>query len=910
MQKNRTLAIVVTAILVFSMIATLTFSPTANAHTPMWTIATFPHIYVATNPIGVGQKAAIYLWLCPTYPDTTITNDYRFHNYQLIITSPTGHVTTQNFPTCQDTTSNQATSFTPDEIGTYNLTFIYPGQYVNDSSHLPTSQYVNDYYMGGNASTTMIVQQDPIQEIAYPPLPTEFWTRPIFGENTAWYQVSSNWLGNGMPGYGTTTQPNTLCYSGDSVGSLTGHIMWTKADGEPGGVAGGNNLENKGNTYFEGTAYSQRYTNPIIVAGKLVYREPLESTGTGGDTVCVDLSTGAEIWRSSTAPTFSFAYVQDMENPDFHGVRPAYLCTSNFAQVWDAQTGKNVFNCSAVPSGTNVIGPNGEVMKYILFNNGTTANPDYFLCLWNSSRFWQLTSMSERSLQSVTISTTTNITTTTYINGSRTTESYNVTTSVSQVNASRSLMYEYLDASTQNVSIPWRNNQAGSPTILAAYLGDMMLLRNGSYPSNMGPTGNPSYNYFAVNLNASRSGYKIGDIMWWNTVQPAIDPVYGNITTISLAAGIAFAGADKSGYFAECYHQTQQIAFFNMHTGAFIKLSAPQVSMDYYGSTSAGTLNTATAFGRLYASGYGGILYCYDMSTGNVLWTYGNGGAGNSTYSGFEVPGHYPTFVKAIGGNSLSNGVVYTIVTEHTFETPIYKGAKTLAINASDGSEIYALTDATGEFSSSSFAIADSQTNFFNSYDARIYTLGRGPSLTTVTAGPKSSTLGGNVVIEGTVNDVTAGLQTTEIQGRFPVGVPVASDSSMCDWMAYVFQQQPKPSNFTGVNVNLVALDSNGNYQNLGTVTTDMKGQYSLTWTPTISGDYKLFATFDGTKGYWPSNAETIFNMVEPAATATPQPTQAPGVSDTYFVPAIAGLFVLVIVVAIVLALLMLRKRP
>ena len=95
--------------------------------------------------------------LTPTYADTQITNDYRFHNYKLIITAPNGKVTEQNFPTLLDTTSNQGTSFVPDEVGTYNLTFIFPEQKVNDYSHSPTSQYINDTYMGGTASTTLTV---------------------------------------------------------------------------------------------------------------------------------------------------------------------------------------------------------------------------------------------------------------------------------------------------------------------------------------------------------------------------------------------------------------------------------------------------------------------------------------------------------------------------------------------------------------------------------------------------------------------------------------------------------------------------------------------------------------------------------------------------------------------------------
>ena len=371
------------------------------------------------------------MFLTPTYANTLITNDYRFHNYKLIITSPTGKVTEQNFPYILDTTSNQATSLVPDEVGAYNLTFIFPEQKVNDYSHLPNSDFMNDTYMGGSASTILTVTQEPVQEISYPPLPSEYWTRPIFGENVAWFQISSNWLGSGMPGYGGSTGPNQRVFSGDSVGSLTSHIVWTKTIGQPGGVAGGNNNENVGNTWFEGTAYSQRYTNPIIVAGMLIYREPFESTGTAGDTVCVNLFNGQEIWRNPNLPSFSFAYVQNMDNPDFHGVRPAYICTSNFAQVYDAASGKSVFNCSTVPGGTNVVGPNGELIKYIFYNNATGTQPqDYYLSVWNSSRFWQTGSMQQRNLQSVTITTNSNVTSTQYINGSRQTILTPITTTV------------------------------------------------------------------------------------------------------------------------------------------------------------------------------------------------------------------------------------------------------------------------------------------------------------------------------------------------------------------------------------------------------------------------------------------------------------------------------------------------
>jgi hypothetical protein len=72
---------------------------------------------------------------------------------------------------------------------------------------------------------------------------------------------------------------------------------------------------------------------------------------------------------------------------------------------------------------------------------------------------------------------------------------------------------------------------------------------------------------------------------------------------------------------------------------------------------------------------------------------------------------------------------------------------------------------------------------------------------------------------------------------------------------------------------------------------------------------FESLATFAGTQSYGPSSAGTAFGVT--AAAATPAPTEPPAesVADMYFVPATAGLFVLIIIVAIVLALLMLRKK-
>jgi hypothetical protein len=105
-------------------------------------------------------------------------------------------------------------------------------------------------------------------------------------------------------------------------------------------------------------------------------------------------------------------------------------------------------------------------------------------------------------------------------------------------------------------------------------------------------------------------------------------------------------------------------------------------------------------------------------------------------------------------------------------------------------------------------------------------------------------------------------------------------------------------------------VDANGNYRDIGTATTDSKGNFNLVWTPDISGSYYVIAAFGGTKGYWPSYQETIFNVVDAPATPTPQATQAPSMADQYILPIGAGIIVAIIVVGIVLALLVTKKRP
>jgi hypothetical protein len=888
--KSKITAISIAILLTLSTGASLTLLQVANAHTPAWQIPTFAYVLAVPNPVGVGQTTTIYMFLGnPPYDASALQNDYRFHNYQLTITAPDSTQIKQTFSYISDPTNNQFYRFTPTQVGSYKLDFTFPGQAVNDYSHSPTSAYVNDTYLPSSYSSTLIVQEEPIPTTVYPlapAFPTEYWTRPIYGTNVDWWSISSNWLGTGVRGYGSMPGPNEGMFSGDSVGPQTAHVMWTKPL-QSGGIVGGNNFEIKGAQWFEGSAYNQRFQNPIIVQGRLIYTEPVSFTGVAaGPTTAVDLRTGQVIWSRNDVPALSFAYIYDLEDPQQHGVFPAILFTSNFARAFDADTGNPMFNVTGVPSGTSALGPQGEHLRYVLANAGTTANPDWRLGEWNSTRLWSgmgfpgtLTTGLSPVLQNSSNLAQWSMT------GSTMANTFIVDASISTGAFNR---YDW------NVSIPWRNTMTAAPSILSVFAGNMLLMRNGSYPA-LGPNGYVPYTYFAVNLNKTRG--PIGSVMWWSTVNPPAGD--RNITTVT------YAGADlQAGVFAESYRQTMQFVGYSLTNGQKIwGPTPPQSPLDYYGSQGPGTLANQVAYGKIYSSAYSGILYTYDMKTGDLLWTYGNGGPGNSTNSGFEVPGPYPTFVNAIG-----NDVVYLVTSEHTIQLPIYRGALMRAVNATTGKEIFTLSNINNEFATSSFGIADGFAATFNGYDNQIYSVGRGPSATTVSTPDVSVAFGTPVVIKGSVVDISAGTRQNEQAARFPNGVPVSSDASMGDWMGYVYQQQVMPANFKGVEVSLTVMDANGNYRQIGSTTTDTNGKFSYVWKPDIPGKYTVYASFAGTNGYWPSYSNDAFDVMEEIP-PTAQPTPIPqSTADQYFVPAVVGLIVAIVIVG-VLVVLVPRKR-
>jgi len=169
--------------------------------------------------------------------------------------------------------------------------------------------------------------------------------------------------------------------------------------------------------------------------------------------------------------------------------------------------------------------------------------------------------------------------------------------------------------------------------------------------------------------------------------------------------------------------------------------------------------------------------------------------------------------------------------------------------------------------------IGDSIIATMDTYDQRVYAIGKGPSATTVTASPEVSMHGSSVLIKGMVTDISPGTEDYALTARFPNGVPAVADESMSEWMLYAYKQFPRPADVTGVPVKLAYLLPDGSWKDIDETTSDMYGNFGYKWTPPDEGTYLVKAFFLGSDSYYGSQAITYVGA-DPAA-AYPQPPTA-----------------------------------
>ena len=127
--------------------------------------------------------------------------------------------------------------------------------------------------------------------------------------------------------------------------------------------------------------------------------------------------------------------------------------------------------------------------------------------------------------------------------------------------------------------------------------------------------------------------------------------------------------------------------------------------------------------------------------------------------------------------------------------------------------------------------------------------------------------------------------------------------------MEYLYMQKPIPTDATGVEVTLDAVDPNGNFVHIDRVTSDMSGMFKKMWTPETEGEYTIIATFEGSESYWASYAETAIGVGPAPSPYEPiepeEPTEAPFITTEIAIIAAA----VIVAVAVIVGFWIIRKR-
>ena len=638
--------------------------------------------------------------------------------------------------------------------------------------------------------------------------------------------------------------PDNLVTQGNLDAPETAHILWAK----PlvlGGIVG---AETGDKTWTTGDAYQGQFNSPVILNGVLYYNTYSVSDAKAGNPnqgiKAVDLRTGEDIWYRNGS-RLAFGQILYVNTMNMQGAY-GYIWTTEGSTwtAYDAGNGDYVYKMVGVPSGVTVIGPNNEILIYTVNNKG-------WMTCWNS------TSVVNRGHWN-NASQAWDWEFGRYWNPRGITPTLNSTW-----DASNGYMW--------NVTV-----QAGLSGAAYAKIGDKLVGQSINLKN---------VTTWAVNLHKGQEGQLL-----FNEVWNAPSDWFDGYQTIS-----RIAGSIDNGLVAVWSKETQRAWGFSTDTGKLMwGPTKPQDYLDMFG------IQSLITDGKLFTQGMSGILYAYEAKTGKLLYTY----KADDTYNQNLWANQWnirPLFVAA--------GKLYMGTAEHSSNDPRPKGAAFSAINITDGTEIF---DANGLFKQTEWGgraiIGDSIIAALDTYDQRIYTIGRGPTALTVDAPDVSMELGKTVVIRGSITDISAGTSDYSIAARFPNGVPAVSDESQTSWMLYVYKNFERPSNASGVPIELSVLDTNGNYRTIGTTTSNADGFFNYNWKPDINGAYTLYASFGGSKAYWPSHAVTSFAVDPAAATPTSQPAIEQAPVTTYIAAAAAAIIIAIVIIGAMLAL-MIRKR-
>lgn len=844
-------------ILAICVLLTLTTSLLMSLSTvqgQLTSITTYAFVDAIPNPVGVGEEVLIRYGVIQQlgYPQDSWTG------LSVTIAKPDG--TTQTFDNLKtDSTGGSAVEFIPEEAGTYQLETYFPEQTFPEA-YFDFQRGVmigEDTVVKATHSETLelVVHEEPTLEYPDLPLPTEYWSRPIDPQLRSWALIAGNWV---------ERPANSLALYNDDAPE-TAHVLWAKpltTGGLTGGLLGPGMVPASSET---GDAYSGYFINSVILNGVLYYNKDDEYAGSRG-IVAVDLRTGEELWAINNTQ-LSFGQVFYFNSFNYDGVY-TYLWDTSGGSTWKAYdpfSGQWIYTMTDMPSGTRVWGPSGEILIYQFdYENNR-------LLVWNSTSAGQ--TAPGFAIDRTTAGSWGNFWGGNLVHGST-------------INASDPRCY------WANVSIP-----AG----LAPYSVGGFATTTKIYPDravvisfNQTDVRVWGLNVEGLDNRSTSIGSTIFD-KWWKAPSSWLD---GSVI-------VEYTGAtseSENGVIALWIKEMRKHYAFSTETGNFLWETDSEIFLDSYG---AGAIEHSWffAYGRLYSCGVGGILYCYDLETGDTLWTYPL----TDEYTEPVTGNYWWAWISVI-----ADGKVYVGHTEHSAENPIPRGAPFICLNATTGDVIWRVNGMFRQTRWGGAAImGDSIIATMDTYDQRIYAIGKGPTQTTVSAPDNGVPFGASVMIRGTVTDVSSGTNDAEMKKRFPNGVAAVSDGNQSEWMKYVYKQFEYAPHETwiGVPVTLYVVDQNMNTRAIGTATTSAEnGAFAFAWTPDIPGTYYLYADFEGSNAYFGSHAETAFVVDEAPSTTVPTPAP-PSAADLYFLPVSIGMIIAIIVVIILVLLMLLKKR-
>jgi hypothetical protein len=837
MLKNKNMTIAISLMLILTMAISVFALPNVTAQDPQYR-PSYPYLGALPNPAGVGQEVLLHVGS----PHALQSVEMGWEDITVIVTKPDGNNITLG-PYTTDSTGGTGGVFIPDVAGNYTLQAYFPEQETSRSKQgqsMPIGTIVKEGY----SEPIHLVVNEEFHPV-YPgnALPTEYWSRPIDAQLREWNVLAGSWLVR-------TPENKFVPHNADAPDSA--HILWTKPL-TLGGIAGG---ETDYDSFSTGDAYEGKWNSRFIVSGIVIYahrtgERPLEYSA-------YNIRTGEHLWTTTFLDnrTITMAQMLRWEAYNHNGVFSyLWVTVGTTWYAFDPLTAKLVFTIQNVPSGTTVVDDNGFIYRY---SYNATANNQ--LRIWNMTAFGTMSGTGYRAGGSWAANT-----------------HYKTLDAGGWTGTSSAQKAAYIDVTTPDGTLP------GS--ITAFWMGDRVV---GAQATTT------AVRLWALSLEPDR----MGQLLFNETWTPPKSWDQDQVTLSGFSAG--WVAWDKESHVGVLLvKETREHFGFDLTTGK--KLwgpTQPTYYLDAIDDSAADVRNIA--YGKLYSASVGGIVYCWDVKTGELLWTY----EATQKYSEYLFANTW--WLKTV---FITDGKIYLGHTEHSPLNPRPRGAPFICLNATTGDEVWT---ADGLFRQTRWGeraiIGDSVMVTMDTYDQRIYAVGKGPSSLTVTAPDMGVPFDSSVIIRGTVTDVSPGTSDLSIAMRFANGVPAISDENQSEWMLHVYKQFALPMNTTGVPVRIDVLDANGNYRTIGTVISDATGSFNFDWMPDIPGKYTVVATFEGSNSYYGSYAQTAF-VVDAAPEPTTEPTPPPAlISETYFIPAIAGIIIAIVIGFALIALLLLKK--